>query len=81
MNRVVYDSIDPSPYTGAKAGTQPTAPVDGEVAPFYILQNSEDNTLLFESRFECGNLRRAIQVYEFEYDLILKPDYNTRGYT
>ena len=80
MNRVVYDSIDPSPYTGAKAG-QPTAPVDGEVAPFYILQNSEDNTLLFESRFECGNLRRAIQVYEFEYDLILKPDYNTRGYT
>ena len=40
-----------------------------------------DNTLLFESRFESGNLRRAIQVYEFEYDLILKPDYNTRGYT
>lgn len=26
-------------------------------------------------------MRRAIQVYEYEYDLILKPDYNTRGYT
>jgi hypothetical protein len=36
MNRVIYDSIDPSPYTGAKAGTQATAPVEGEVAPFYI---------------------------------------------
>jgi cytosolic carboxypeptidase protein 2/3 len=36
---------------------------------------------MFESRFESGNLRRAIQVYEYEYDLILKPDYNTRGYT
>jgi cytosolic carboxypeptidase protein 2/3 len=55
--------------------------VDGEVAPFYILQSADDNSLLFESRFECGNLRRAIQVYEYEYDLILKPDYNTRGYT
>lgn len=81
MNRVIYDSIDPSPYTGAKAGSQATAPVEGEVAPFYIPQSADDNSLLFESRFECGNLRRAIQVYEYEYDLILKPDYNTRGYT
>ena len=30
-------------------------------------------------RFESGNLRRAVQVYEYEYDLILKPDVNTRG--
>lgn len=44
-------------------------------------QTADDYTLIFESRFESGNLRRAIQVYEFEYDLILKPDYNTRGYT
>lgn len=36
---------------------------------------------MFESRFESGNLRRAIQVYEFEYDLILKPDFNTKGFT
>lgn len=59
------------------------APADvsatGDVAPFYIPTSAEDNTLLFESRFESGNLRRAIQVYEYEYDLILKPDYNTRG--
>ena len=28
-----------------------------------------------------GNLRRAIQVYDFEYDLILNADYNTRSHT
>ena len=75
MNRVVFDSIDVSPYSGE------VTPPEGEVAPFYVPQSPDDNTLLFESRFECGNLRRAIQVYEYEYDLILKPDYNTRGYT
>ena len=72
---MVFDAIDPSPYN-----QQATAP-EGEVPPFYIPVSADDNTLLFESRFECGNLRRAIQVYEYEYDLILKPDYNTRGYT
>ena len=37
--------------------------------------------LRFESRFESGNLRRAVQVSEYEYDLILRPDANTRGHT
>lgn len=46
--------------------------------PFYKPSSPTDFTLCFESRFESGNLRRAIQVYEFEYDLILKPDYNTK---
>ncbi len=31
--------------------------------PFYRLQSSADTTLVFESRFESGNLRRAVQVY------------------
>ena len=75
---MVYDAIDPSPYTGAMPND---AAETGNVPPFYIPTSAEDNTLLFESRFESGNLRRAIQVYEYEYDLILKPDYNTRGYT
>jgi hypothetical protein len=73
MNRVVYDAIDPSPYSCT------ITPIEGEIAPFYQPQTEDDYTLVFESRFESGNLRRAIQVYEFEYDLILKPDYNTRG--
>ncbi|CAD7695965.1 unnamed protein product [Ostreobium quekettii] len=32
--------------------------------------------LEFESRWECGNLRRAVQVYEHEYDLFLTSDVN-----
>ena len=33
--------------------------------------------LVFESRFECGNLRKAIQRRDREYDLILNPDVNS----
>ncbi len=49
--------------------------------PYYVHQGPDDATLVFESRFECGNLRRAVQVGEYEYDLILKYDYGTSSYT
>lgn len=52
-----------------------------DLPPYYTPTGPEDTTLVFESRFESGNLRRAIQVYEHEYDLILRPDINTRGHT
>jgi hypothetical protein len=32
------------------------------LAPWYMPEGPEDTTLVFESRFESGNLRRAIQV-------------------
>lgn len=44
-------------------------------------QDPSDTTLIFESRFESGNLRRAVQIGEFEYDLMLKYDYGTSNYT
>lgn len=34
------------------------------------------NHLKFESRFESGNLRTAIQVAEHHYELVLSPDIN-----
>jgi hypothetical protein len=49
--------------------------------PYYPPQSEDDETLVFESRFESGNLRRAVQVAEYEYDLILKYDYGTSNYT
>ena len=52
---------------------------DAHFENYYKHQSKNDYTLCFESRFESGNLRRAIQVYEFEYDLILKPDYLTKS--
>uniref|UniRef100_A0A383WKG5 Peptidase M14 domain-containing protein n=1 Tax=Tetradesmus obliquus TaxID=3088 RepID=A0A383WKG5_TETOB len=57
-------------------GAAPAAP-----AAWYVPQGPDDPTLVFESRFECGNLRRVVQVYRFEYDLVLQPDINTRGHT
>ena len=33
-----------------------------DILPFYIPTSKEDTTLVFESRFESGNLRRAIQM-------------------
>lgn len=39
-----------------------------------INQNNFKHSLKFESRFECGNLRRVIQVTETEYDLFMSSD-------
>mmetsp|Transcript_7446 Transcript_7446/g.13179 ORF Transcript_7446/g.13179 Transcript_7446/m.13179 type:complete len:198 (+) Transcript_7446:76-669(+) len=38
------------------------APVQRIPEPFYHPTNYEDKTLVFESRFECGNLQSAFQV-------------------
>jgi hypothetical protein len=76
LNRVVYDSIEPNPAAKSKS-----APAAGEVRQYYDPTGPDDDTLIFESRFESGNLRRAIQIYPGEYDLILRPDINTRGHT
>lgn len=57
MNRVVYDCIDPSPYLTPE---NQTPSKEGELPLFYVKQNEDDHTLYFESRFESGNLRRAI---------------------
>jgi len=48
---------------------------------YHQKENEEDKTLIFESRFESGNLRRAVKVGENEYNLILKYDHNTTTYT
>lgn len=40
-----------------------------------------DKTLQFESRFESGNLRKAMKVGDFEYELFLKNDYGTHSNT
>ena len=85
-NRVVYDAHDASQIYEAST----SAPRDAanrrytgvtDLPPVYLPEDEDDHTLVFDSRFESGNLRRAIQVYGYEYDLILRPDINTRGHT
>eukprot|EP00741_Cyanophora_paradoxa_P005167 tig00000863_g5009.t1 len=78
LNRIVYDCIEPPPRFKEKAA--PELP-PGRLHAWWELEGADDRTLLFESRFESGNLRRAIQIYPEEYDLILRPDINTRGHT
>ncbi len=70
LNRLVYDSVEPS-YFHEKFNT---TGIKLDVLPYYIPKNLEDITLIFESRFETGNLRRAIHVQDYTYDLILKQD-------
>ncbi|XP_066107619.1 cytosolic carboxypeptidase 2 isoform X2 [Saccopteryx bilineata] len=45
------------------------------------LRGPEDNTLLFESRFESGNLQKAVRVGTFEYELTLRTDLYTNKHT
>jgi len=50
--------------------------------PFYKKKDPvKDKTLIFESRFESANLRKAVKISDTEYDLYLKNDYGTNGYT
>ncbi|XP_054441083.1 cytosolic carboxypeptidase 4, partial [Pteronotus mesoamericanus] len=43
-------------------------------------QDTASNCLWFSSEFESGNLRKAIQVREFEYDLLVNTDVNSTQY-
>ena len=48
---------------------------------FYVPEGPQDKTLVFESRFETGNLLAAMKVSDNEYDLVLQNDINTNGHT
>lgn len=50
--------------------------------PYYVKEFEGDQTLIFESRFESGNLRRVVKLTEpHSYNLILKYDHDTTTYT
>ena len=57
INQIVYDSKEASPYT---KDLDPNS-YGLDVLPYYIPKSKDDTILVFESRFECGNLRKAIQ--------------------
>ena len=58
---------------GKETGNAPTQ--------FYKPKGPDDRTLIFESRFESGNLLAAIKITDNEYDLVLQNDINTNGHT
>jgi len=50
-------------------------------AQIYKLKDENDKTLLFESRFESGNLYLSQKVSDNEYNLLMQNDVNTQGHT
>ena len=58
-------------------------PVDlsDSLPPLYTASTGRDSTLIFESRFESGNLSRAVKLGPKEYNLLLANDTNSRGNT
>nr|XP_034982330.1 cytosolic carboxypeptidase 2 isoform X1 [Zootoca vivipara] len=77
---VVY-VIDPATkgtcFTGSRVGGSKEPIKSAAVS----LRDPEDTMLLFESRFESGNLQKAIRVGEYEYELTLRTDLYTSKYT
>ncbi|CAG9335829.1 unnamed protein product [Blepharisma stoltei] len=47
----------------------------------YTLVAPTENVLIFDSKFESGNLWKAIKISENEYNLYLEYDYGTKGHT
>ena len=43
--------------------------------------NADSSDRIFESRFESANLRKVVKISDSEYDLYLKNDYGTNGFT
>lgn len=90
LNRVVFDldlllkqGADVADNSGISVLTQQTVQArksnnssvsEGDRSP----PQDFARPLNFESRFESGNLRKAIQVRDYEYDLVLNPDINCR---
>lgn len=73
--RVVYDfDVLVSQHAAGKAGNGSSR----SSPSFYEPKSKRDTTLLFESRFESGNLQRAIQLSENEYELLIRPDLKTQ---
>ncbi|NXV23638.1 CBPC2 carboxypeptidase, partial [Cepphus grylle] len=64
-------------FTRARVGGAP-GPISSPAAP---LEGPHDTTLLFESRFESGNLQKAVKVGPYEYVLTLRPDLYTAKHT
>ncbi|XP_040985054.1 cytosolic carboxypeptidase 2 isoform X4 [Aquila chrysaetos chrysaetos] len=77
---IVYH-LSPAPrgscFTRARIGGAP-GPLSSPAAP---LEGPQDTTLLFESRFESGNLQKAVKVGPYEYVLTLRPDLYTAKHT
>ena len=61
-------------------GTFPSV-LTTDLPPFYRPRDASDPTLVFESRFESGNLESVARLTDTEYNLLLQNDINSKGHT
>ena len=77
---VVYDYLPKSTmdyFSRSVAGPAKDIPRDPSAAPLTTMNKSPfPDTLKFESRFECGNLAKAIRITEVYYELYLRLIYD-----
>lgn len=84
--RLVYDCayganvLGAVPISTPLPGNPKTSRYFEKLPNFYQPKGPNDSTLIFESRFESGNLFKAYQTADFEYDLELKSDYGSPHY-
>ncbi|XP_054548661.1 cytosolic carboxypeptidase 3 isoform X3 [Talpa occidentalis] len=55
--------------------------VGGNRTPLKQPVDNCDHTLMFEARFESGNLQKVVKVAEYEYQLTVRPDLFTNKHT
>ncbi|CAN0064981.1 unnamed protein product [Bubo scandiacus] len=63
------------------SGTELSTLIGEEEIPSLIVHQKGDNTLIFEARFESGNLQKMVKVNEFEYELTLCTNLYTSRHT
>ncbi len=69
-----------SPFKAHQVAVCPGEKLSEKLPPAYYSPGPDDETLVFESRFEGGNLQLAVK-REDGYDLLLQNDINTLGHT
>ncbi|KAF1324619.1 Metalloprotease family m14a, partial [Globisporangium splendens] len=88
--KLVYESTScfENPESTNDSGTRlgPKVSVVADPFPYFVPKQSYpleeiSKSLTFDSCFESGNLERAVQIGEYEYDLCLRRDFNTNGHT
>ncbi|XP_069750552.1 cytosolic carboxypeptidase 2 isoform X2 [Narcine bancroftii] len=71
--------------TASKAPYFTCSRVGGRRGPLSVANvgssGKDPSTLIFESRFESGNLQKATRIHDHEYELTLRPDLYTERHT
>lgn len=82
INETVYDTDVLNQHVDAGKPTCGPNLVNCDERTLYSMEKKKKKkgVLKFCSQFESGNLRKAIQIREYEYDLLLSSDINTNSH-